>query len=197
MAEQSDRKVIRLGPRIAKWRELLRVDNPRDPESYSVIEIHCRLADALDMDVARARVEEALRAYMSNADTLIDYGLDAFNRRDLIDAADNLIGASALLLAVELAVLTVTDVRGVEGADGRPITADRPGFAELLRYPASAARGDLLCNRFMNLVLAPIFEVLTEGKDYVTGQNTSGAAPVADNIAKAAPKTEVPVPEAD
>lgn len=196
MTDTEMRAPVRLGARKHEWRTLLRVENAAEPEKYSLVEVHCRPADALDMDIAKARVDEALRAFVSNSDTLINYGLEAFNRTDVIDGIENLIGASGFLHAVELAVLTADGVRGVEGADGQPIKATRPGFAELFRHSASPARGDLLCNRFMAIVLAPMFKVAEEGKGSATVQNISGAAQVADNSAKAAPKTGTPAPEA-
>lgn len=162
--------------------------------------VDCRPLGQLHLDRAEANAKAAAREIARTAGRLADYGLDEVDAGDLFDLdedADVTIGSGLLLYAVELAVLGVTAIGGVDDEAGRPLeNADQIRRRDLAlifqeRIPGAEVS---YAAAFISKACRTAFLERAEGNAFAAGPN--GASDRAASVT-AAPSSGPPAPGAD
>lgn len=127
------------------------------------VRVKARPAGQLDVDLATSRARAKARQLIESGATLAEYGLAEVQASDVfkVDDFDLTLGASTLLVAVELGLATISVIDGVEDAEGQPAKVTRENLA--LFFAEWVTPGVSYASKFMTAVLAAALLEREEG----------------------------------
>lgn len=143
-------------------------------ETGDLVEFHMTGASALQYDMALERAMAAGRQLRESDEIRAAYGLEELPLETMAEEDGVMLGVSTTLLATEVALIVATEMRGYLGEDGEtPAAWNRRNVALAMQ---DWQGGRSIAQRFLDVALAPIYEIRTEGKPFAAAPSTTGAA---------------------
>lgn len=144
------------------------------PEGGDEVAFLMTACSALQYDMALERAMTAGRQLRDSDEIRAAYGLDALPPEIMVEEDGVTLGVSTTLLATEVALIVASEMRGYLGEDGETPAAWNKRNVALAMQDWQGGRS--IAQRFLDVALAPIYEIRTEGKPSAAAPSITGAA---------------------